>query len=126
MKTRKELKEEYKQMKHKMGVFQIKNSVNGKVLIGSSPDLQAIWNRQKLQLDIGMHPNSNLQNDWKEYGPEKFIYEIIEEVKQSEDKSADYKKEIKRLEELYIKELQPFNNKGYNTISKSKGSNYSK
>jgi group I intron endonuclease len=123
MKTHKELKEEYKQKKPKMGVFQIKNIVNGKVFIGSSTDLQAIWHRQNLQLNIGMHPNSNLQKDWKEHGAENFIYEIIEEIKQSEDKPVDYNKEIKTLEEMYIEELQPFNDKGYNRISKRKGNN---
>ena len=122
MKTHKELKEEYKQRKHKMGVFQIKNKVNGKVFIGSSTDLQAIWHRQKLQLGIGMHPNKKLQEDWKEHGAENFIYEIIEEIKISEDNTVDYKKEIKTLEEMNIEELQPFNDKGYNKMSKRKGS----
>jgi len=114
MKTRKELKEEYRQMKFKMGVFQIRNSVNGKVLIGSSLDLKAIWHAQKLQLDMGMHQNTELQKDWKTFGPENFNYEILEEIQESEDKPMDYKKEIKALEEMIVQELQPFGNKGYN------------
>jgi len=114
MKTRKELKEEYKQMKFKMGAFQIKNNINGKIFIGSSLDLTAIWHAQRLQLDIGIHPNSELQKDWKEYGAESFSYEILDEIKQVEDKPIDYAKEIKILEEMTIEELQPFENKGYN------------
>lgn len=114
MKTRKELKEEYKQMKYKMGVFQIKNNINGKIFIGSSLDLKAIWHAQKLQLDMGMHPNSDLQKEWKEFGAENFCYEILEEINQTEDKPVDYKKEIKALEYLIIEELQPFVDKGYN------------
>jgi hypothetical protein len=115
MKTRKELKEEYKQMKFKMGVFQIKNKINGKVYIGSSTDLKAIWYAQKLQLDIGMHQNSDLQKEWKAYGAENFVYEILEEIKQSEDKPEDDKKEIKTLEKLIIEELQPYGSKGYHS-----------
>ncbi len=114
MKTRKELKEEYKQMKFKMGVFQIKNNINGKVFIGSSLDLKAIWHAQKLQLEFGMHQNSALQKEWNEYGAENFVYEILEEIKQSDDKPVDYNKEIKILEEMIIEELQPYENKGYN------------
>ena len=114
MKTRKELKEEYKQMKFKMGVFQIKNNINGKVFIGSSLDLIAIWHAQKLQLDFGIHPNSDLQKDWKEHGEENFSYEIIEEIKHVDDKPIDYSKEIKVLEGMIIGELQPYENKGYN------------
>jgi frataxin-like iron-binding protein CyaY len=121
MKTRKELKEEYKQMKYRMGVFQIKNKINGKVFIGSSTDLKAIWYAQKLQLDAGMHHNSDLQKEWKEYGAEKFIYELLEEIKQTEDKPADYTKEVKALEEMIIEELQPYEPKGYHKKRTSSG-----
>jgi len=113
MKTRKELNEEYKHMKFQMGVFQIKNNLNGKIYIGSSLDLKAIWNAQKLQLGIGMHKNSDLQKEWKEFGAENFSYEILEEISESDDKDIDYKKELKALEAMVIEELQPFGNKGY-------------
>ena len=118
MKPRKELKEEYKQMKFKMGVFQIKNNINGKIFIGSSLDLKAIWYAQKLQLDMGMHQNSELQKDWKEFGSENFSYEILDEINQTEDKPIDYKKEIKTLEDMIIDDLQPFEENGYNKKSK--------
>jgi len=114
MKTRKDLKEEYKQMKFKMGVFQIKNHVSGKIFIGSSMDLKAIWHAQKLQLDMGIHPNSELQKDWKELGAEHFSYEILDEIPHNEHFEVDYKKEVKILEELLGIELQPFGDKGYN------------
>jgi hypothetical protein len=114
MKTNKQLKEEYKHMQFKMGVFGIKNKINGKIFIGSSLDLTAIWNAQKFQLEIGMHKNSDLQKEWTEFGAENFNYEIIEELKQTDDKVVDYKKELKTLEEMVIQELQPFENKGYN------------
>ena len=114
MKTRKELKEQYKQRKNKMGVFQIKNTYNNKIFIGSSMDLNAIWNRQKMQLKLGRHPNKALQEDWKEYGEESFIYEILAELKQDDKKEVNYKKELKELEKLYIEELEPFESKGYN------------
>ncbi len=114
MKTRKELKEEYKQKKYKMGIFQIKNTINGKIFIGSSMDLNAIWNRHKMELKLGSHRNKVLQNDWKKYGEENFTYGIITELKQDDKKETNYKKELKELEELYIKELEPFGEKGYN------------
>jgi hypothetical protein len=98
MKTRKELKEEYKQMKFQMGVFQIRNCTNGKIFIGSSADLKASWNSQKFQLEAGMHQNSDLQRDWNESGAQNFVYEILEEITQSDDKIIDYPKELKALE----------------------------
>ncbi len=114
MKTRKELKEEYKQMTFKMGVFQIKNNINGKIFIGSSIDLKAIWYAEKLQLDMGIHQNSELQNDWNEFGSENFSYEILDQINQTEGKPIDYKKEIKTLEDMIIDDLQPFEKNGYN------------
>ena len=114
MKTKKELKEEYKQVKFKMGVFRITNLANSKVFIGSSLDLAAIWYAQKLQLGMGIHHNKELQKDWNHFGSENFTYEILEEIRQSDDSKADFNKEIKALEELRIEEIQPFGDKGYN------------
>ena len=117
MKSRKELKEEYKQMKFPIGVFQIRNTVNNKIYVESSIDLNAIWHRHRLQLNVGNHLNAELQKDWKELGEEKFRYEILEEIEQK-DPAKDYAKEAKVLEQMYIEELQPFDEKGYNSRPK--------
>ena len=114
MKSKKELKDEYKQKKLKMGVFQIKNIINSKIFIGSSLDLDAIWNRHKSQLQFRSHPNKELQKDWNEFGEENFTYAILAEIKQDEDKQIDYSKAVKELEDLYIDELQPYDDRGYN------------
>ena len=104
-------------MKFKMGVFKITNTSNNRIFVGSSQDLKAIWHAQKLQLDMGIHPNSGLQKDWTELGPENFSYEIIDEIKQDKDEPFDYSREIKALEELIIQELQPYEKNGYNRRS---------
>jgi hypothetical protein len=114
MKTRKELKEEYKQRKYRMGVFRITNSVNQKILIGSSDDLDAIWHALKLQLDFGIYSNSELQHDWKVFGADKFNYEILEEIPQKEEEPYDYRRDIKALEDMMVEEIQPFDSRGYN------------
>ena len=114
MQSKKELKEAYKQKKFQIGVYQIRNTINNKVLIDSSVDLVAIWNRERFQLNFGNHPNTELQKDWKEYGEDKFSYEILTEIDQKEESSANYKKEAKELERMFIEELQPFGEKGYN------------
>lgn len=120
MKTRKELNEEYKQKKYKMGVFCIRNTANGKVYIGSSLDLVAIWHAQKFQLNAGMHANEELQKDWIIYGAEVFMYEIIDVLKENNDPNVDYNRDLKALEELVIEEIQPFDSKGYNKIKRVK------
>jgi group I intron endonuclease len=114
MKTKKEMKQEYKLFKSKKGVYQIKNNSNGKIFVGSSKDLVAIWNRHKLQLNFGSHQNIELQNDWKKFGEDSFSYEILSEIKEEDGKEIDYNKELKFLEDLYLEELEPFEEKGYN------------
>lgn len=117
MKSRKELASAYKQMKFPMGVYQIRNTANGKIYVGSSVNLTAIWNRERIQLEMGSHPNTELQRDWKALGRTNFIYEILSEIDQKEGETLDYAKELKTLEALYLDELQPYGEKGYNKKS---------
>ena len=114
MKTKKELKEEYKQKKFKPGVYRIVNKVNGKIFIGSSVNLEAALRSQKFQLETGGHMNNGLQKDWNQMGEENFLFEIIDEVNPDDDKIVDLSKEVKALEEIHIDEIQPFEAKGYN------------
>jgi len=114
MKTRKELKEEYKQLKFRIGVFQIRNLDNGKVYVDSSTNLNAIFNRHRLQLNFGNHPNEALQADWKLLGEDHFVFEVLGEVEQKDGANIDYARELKLLEQLWLEELKPYQEKGYN------------
>lgn len=114
--TRKEWINRYKEMKFPMGVFQIRNKFNGKVFIGSSINLTAMQNRLKLQLSTGTHPNSRLQKEWNEFGPENFAFEVLSEIKHEDTRTeADYKKEAEELAVLFLEEIQPYGDKGYHT-----------
>ena len=114
MKSKKELQEEYRQKTFPMGVFQIRNVVNGKIFVESSVNLDAIWNRHRAQLGFGSHPSKALQQDWAAFGEENFRYEILSEIKPVEGDGLDYGKEVKVLERMYLDELQPFEERGYN------------
>src|SRR5215471_14640341 len=73
---KRELKREYKLNHRPMGVYQIRNVVNEKVLIGAALDLPGIFNRHRFQLKMGNHPNTALQAEWNEFGDENFAFEI--------------------------------------------------
>lgn len=113
MKTNKALKDEYKSKKFKIGVFQIRNTVNEKVFIEGSVNLDAIWNRHRMELNFGNHRNETLQKEWNEFGEKNFRFEILSEIEQKDD-SLDYGKEVRQLAEMFIDELKPFAEKGYN------------
>ena len=115
MPDRKEIIRQYKQKILPMGIFQIRNLVNGKILIGSSKNLQNFANRHKFQLKLGSHKNKDLQDDYSKYGETNFVFEIIDHLQAKEDPACDYTKDLKVLEDLWLEKLQPFAGKGYNS-----------
>ena len=118
MKTNKELKTEYKQMKFPMGVFQIRNIANGKIFIDSSTNMNSKWNRHQTQLKFGNNWNTELQNDWKKFGEDNFVFEVLSELEEKDGGSDNYKKELTLLEEMLLDELKPFGENGYNIENK--------
>jgi hypothetical protein len=111
-KSRKELQEEYKQLKTYMGVIKVMNKINGKIYIAGYPNLKNKWVTLKGQLDMGMHANFELQKDWKEMGEEAFTYEVLEEKKT--DDITDVRFEAKHMERQWLEKLTPYEGKGYN------------
>lgn len=100
MKTKKELKEQYKHEKPMVGVFQVLNKVNGKILIEGSTNILSKWNRHRTELRFGSHRNKILQNDWKEMGEDNFIFSIISELEIKEDEKFELKNEVHILKEM--------------------------
>ncbi len=115
MKSKKEFKRKYKERKKQAGVFQVKNTANGKILLGSSLNLEGPLNAQKFMLTIGSHRNKALQQEWNKYGPEKFVFEILEVVKVKDDLYFNLSDELTLLEQIWLEKLQPFGKRGYNT-----------
>ena len=105
MKSKKEIKEAYKQLKIPLGVFQIINIKNNKILIDYSIDMQSKWNRHKIELKFGNHRNKVLQKDWNTYAEENFVFQILSELKPSDDENINYRTELKELYELVTEEL---------------------
>lgn len=105
MKTRKELKNKYKQMELPMGVFQVRNIINNRVLIDSSTDMPSKWNRHKMELRFGDHRNHALQKDWNGNGENSFVFEILSELKRENKEDINYRKGLQALQEMVIEEL---------------------
>ena len=114
LKSRKDIHREYKERVKPAGIFQVKNMANGKVLLGSSLNLEGPLNRHKFMLKIGSHPNKDLQKDWDEFGPEQFVFEILEEVQIKDDPNFNLKDELTLLEMIWLDAIQPFGERGYN------------
>lgn len=114
MMDRKEIKRNYKQTLKPMGVYRIKNLVNGKIFVGSSKNIDAKINSHKFTLEIGTHINKKLQQDYNAFGKENFLFETLELIKPKDDPVYDYTNDLKSLEKKWINKLNPFNENGYN------------
>ncbi len=101
-----------------MGVFQIRNLTNEKIFVGSSLNLDGIFNRHEFSLKMDGHANKSLQKDWNALGAENFAFEILEELEPREN--LDSKKELEFLEDLWLEKLEPFGEKGYNERKKTR------
>lgn len=112
---RKALKRRYKESRRPMGVFSIRNLRDGRRLVASSVDLPAIFNRMRMQLATGTcvkYPE--LQQAWKELGEEAFAFEVLEELEPPEDPARDPSDDLAALEALWLEELSPYEERGYN------------
>jgi hypothetical protein len=110
---KKELSAQYKQAKKQAGIYRIHNKKNNKSLVVSALDLTSM-NGRKFMLEIGKHDNRLLQEDWKQFGEDAFVFEILGILKEKEDGFFDKAGELKKLEEKWLEKLQPYGDKGYN------------
>jgi group I intron endonuclease len=62
----------------KSGIYLIKNTINGKVYVGSSIDINKRWREHLHYLRLNTHANTHLQRAWNKYGEESFKFEVIE------------------------------------------------
>lgn len=116
MDRKKELIKQYKEIKIEAGVYQIRNTVNGKIFIIATPNLKTI-NGRLMELRGGSYSNKALQQEWNEYGESAFAFEVLEVLEEPEEGFFDKKDELKKLEKKWLQKLQPFGEKGYNKES---------
>ena len=116
----KQLKRDFKENPRPSGVFLIRNTVNGKVFVGTGLDITGIINRYRFDLTKGSHHNKKLQAEWNEFGGEKFDFEIVDQISPPEGDAPDPRADLKVLEELWLEKLQPFDERGYNERKQSR------
>jgi group I intron endonuclease len=87
------------------GIYAIRNTVNGKVYVGSAANIEKRWRLHRSQLALSTHHSKKLQNAWNKHGSQSFVFEVIELVN---DKSN-----LLEREQHWIDTLSAFSN-GYN------------
>ncbi|WP_276353328.1 GIY-YIG nuclease family protein [Cohnella caldifontis] len=121
---KKELADAYARSFRPMGVFQLRNTANGKIYVGAAMDLDGMRNRVFF-MGGQTEPFAVLRQDWRQYGPESFAFEILDRLDPKEDSLASqadlakYKEELDALLELWLEKLQPYGDRGYNKPKRS-------
>jgi hypothetical protein len=110
---RKEQIRAYKESPRTMGVFRVRNTANGKALVGSSVDVPAMLNRQRFQLESGFHPDRALLAEWREFGPDAFAFETLDTLEPPEEPGYDPATDLKLLEEMWLEKLGRAGERGY-------------
>ncbi|QED49350.1 GIY-YIG nuclease family protein [Cytobacillus dafuensis] len=113
MDRKKELKQLYKETEVEAGVYQIKNTQNGKLFVGSTRNTRTLKGK-KFSLEMGTDTNKRLQEEWNQFGKDAFVFEILEVLKKKKEGFFDEKRELKKLEEKWLNQLQPYGERGYN------------
>jgi group I intron endonuclease len=90
------------------GIYCIRNSITGERYIGSSVNIEARWLIHKTQLNRKCHHSPKLQAAWSKYGHRSFVFEIIEEIIDRENKT------LAQREQYWLDHHDSYR-KGYNS-----------
>lgn len=98
---------QYKERKVTGGVYAIKNTVNGRMLILSASDLQGSKNRFVFAQQTNGCMNLKLKDDWEKHGAGAFAFEVLEPLEKKELQTAEeFADDVKTLEELWQEKLK--------------------
>lgn len=88
------------------GVYIIINTINGKVYVGSSIDVEKRFGEHKSGLRNKSHKNIYLQNAWNKYGEDAFEFKALEYIEESL---------LLEREQFWMDKYQSYNRRvGYN------------
>lgn len=108
MSDRKALTKDYKERKLVGGVYLIRNTQNGRYLIGHAVDLASMRNRFQFAVTIGSAVDPRVRADWATFGAQAFTLDILEEIEQGPDQTrAQFEADLVELERLRHAELDP-------------------
>lgn len=115
---RAEIKRQFKESAPDMGIYQIRNKANGKIFVESSRNLEGSRMSRMFQLRMGKAVFSReLQQDLSEAGAENFEFSVLA-VLAAPPRGEDIAQALAALELHWLEKLQPFGERGYNSLKK--------
>jgi hypothetical protein len=103
---KKEILAQYKEREIIGGAYIIRNTLENKLLLDATTDLQSIKNRFEFSQKTGSCVYPKLQKDWSEHGGSAFVLEVLEELKKGGTQTdVEYKADIGFLKEMWLEKL---------------------
>jgi len=62
------------------GIYSIRNTISGRIYVGSSVQVRERWKHHKLALRKGTHHSRPLQRSWIKHGEAAFVFELLEVI----------------------------------------------
>lgn len=107
---RKELAADYKRTRTEAGVYQVRNTASGRMLLGASMNLPAMRNRLAFARSTGSASalDPRLKADATQYGIAAFEFEVLEVLEAAlEATTAEVRRDLDALETLWRERLDP-------------------
>jgi hypothetical protein len=101
---KKALRTEYANRTVTGGVFAVKNTETGKMLVDATADMQGSRNRFAFMKKTGSCYHLKLQKEWS--GNPPFAFEVLEEIEKGETQTdAEFKADLSALKDLWLEKL---------------------
>ena len=118
MDRKRELKEQYKQMRPDMGVLGVRSKQENWYYIEGTQNLRATLNGIRFKLETGFYPSKELLKKWQEQGEEQFIFEVLEQLEYGKDETkTDYSDDLALLVMEWEEKLV---NQGFKVVKRNK------
>ncbi len=111
MKTKAELKKQYKDTPIPMGVFLVRNTKTNGFIIGASRNLVGSLNLHKAVLKMGksndlLLKNPKVMEDYRSQGADTFEFTVLDTLKPKDEQGWDPGEDLKALEKIWLEELK--------------------
>jgi hypothetical protein len=105
-KTKKELLAQYKEREIVGGVYAITNTLNNKLFLEATTDLQKSKNRFDFAQKTDSCVHTKLQSDWSQQGGGQFAFEVLDELKKDEAQTMEeFKVDVGVLKKMWFDKL---------------------
>jgi hypothetical protein len=106
-KTKKALRAQYEERTITGGIYIIKNTHSGQILLESTTDLQGSRNRFEFAQKTGAGVSMKLQRDWSNLGAESFEFEVLETLERAETQTGEaFAEDLDVLKDYWLEKLK--------------------